>query len=78
MKKRRKKLLARTEMEVGVDTRNPDSDMGMNNEKEKSAQEPEGENLDLVMENDDWAASPGSSLSPYEDNEGSDSTNRWD
>lgn len=48
----------------------------MDNGKEKSAQESEEENLDLAMENNDWAASPGSSLFPYEDNEGSDSENK--
>ena len=30
------------------------------------------------MENDDWAASPASSFSPYEDKEGPDSANSWD
>ena len=64
--------------EVGADTPNPDSDMGMDNDKEKSAQEPEEENLDLVMENDDWTASPASSLSLYEENKSLDSANRWD
>lgn len=40
---------------------------------------PDEENLDLVMENDDWAASPASSaLSLYDKNEGPDSANKWD
>ena len=60
------------------DTPNPSLDVRMDLEKEKSAQQPEDENLDLVMESNDWAASPASSLSPYEENEGPDSTNRWD
>ncbi len=66
------------ETSPGPDTPNPDSDIEMDNEKEKSAQKPEEKNLDLVMENDDWAASPASSLSPYEENESFDSANRWD
>ncbi len=76
--KEKEKVVSADGDEIGVDTRNPDSDMEMDNEKEKLAQEPKEENLDLVMENDDWAASPGSSLSPYEDNKGPDSANRWD
>ena len=51
--------------------------MEIHNGKEKSAQEPE-ENLDLMIERDDWAASPASSLSPYEKDESLDSANRWD
>ncbi len=50
---------------VGADTPNPDLDMRINNGKEKSAQEQEEENLDLVMENDDWAASPTSSMPKF-------------
>lgn len=47
-------------------------------ENEGPVQEPDEENLDLVMENDDWAASPTSSFSPYENNESPDSANSWD
>ncbi len=37
------------------------------------------ENLDLVMENDDWAASPAASaLSFYDENEGPNSADKWD
>ena len=64
--------------EFEADTPNSNSDMGMDNEREKAAQELEEENLDLVMENDDWAASPASSLSLYEENKGLDSVDRWD
>ena len=64
--------------EFEADTLNSNSDMGMDNEREKAAQELEEENLDLVMENDDWAASPASSLSLYEENKGLDSVDRWD
>lgn len=74
--KEKEKVVSADGDEVGIDTRNPDSDMGMDNGKEKSPQELEEENLDLAMENNDWAASPGSSLFPYEDNEGSDSENK--
>ena len=58
----------------------------MDNGKKKSAQELE-ENLDLVMENDNraagpvvifQAASPTSSLAPYEDHEDPDAANSWD
>lgn len=61
----------------GPGTHNLDSDMELDNEKENSAQEPEEENLDLVMENDDWATSPNSSLSPDEEKENPDSANSW-
>ena len=47
-------------------------------ENEGPVQEPNNENLDLVMETDDWAASPVSSFSPDEDNESPDLANRWD
>ncbi len=48
------------------------------NEKKKVAQESKEENLELVMEIDDWAASPMSSLFLYEKNEGLDSANECD
>ena len=51
--------------------------MATDNKKEKSAQEPE-ENHDLIKGDDDWATSLISLLSPYEENEDSDSTNSWD
>lgn len=44
---------------------NPSSDIGMDNEIEKAALELENENLDLVIEIDDWLASPDLSLSHY-------------
>ena len=56
---------------------NSDLDMEIDNEKEKSAQKPE-ENLDLMIERDNWAASHTSSLSPYEENKSLDFANRWD
>ncbi len=49
----------------------------MDNEEGKSVQDPE-ENLDLLMETDDWAASPAPSLSLYEDDKSPDSGNKWD
>ena len=63
--------------EVSLSPANSDSDMVMDNEKENSAQELE-ENLDLAMENDNWAGSPASFFSPDEENEGLDSVNKWD
>ena len=41
------------EDEFGINTCNIDSEIGMDNEKEELTQEPEEENLDLVMENYD-------------------------
>ena len=38
---------------VEINTCNPDSEMGTNNEKEGLTQKLEEENLDLVMENND-------------------------
>ena len=50
----------------------------MDSEVKGSAQEPEEKNLDLVIETDDWAASPALSLFIYEDDESPDSVNQWD
>ncbi len=47
------KVVSEDGEEVGADTPNPDLDMRIDNGKEKSAQEQEEENLDLVMENDE-------------------------
>lgn len=77
-KKEKEKIVSKDGNEAGRDSPNLDSDIRINNKKEKSAQEPEKENLDLVMENDDWAASAASSFSLYEKNEGLDSANSWD
>ena len=49
----------------------------MDSEVKKSAQEPEEENLDLVMEIDNWVASPATLPSMYEDDESLDSANQW-
>lgn len=48
--------------------------MEVNNEKKKSAQKPD-KNLELMIENDHWAASPASPLSSYEENKGTNSAN---
>lgn len=65
--------------DASSDPANSYLDVEMNNaEKEKSVQDPREENLDSVMENDDWAASPTSSFSLYEENECPDSANSWD
>lgn len=71
----KQKVLQKDKDEIGPDTPNPDWDMDIDNKKEKIAQELEGENLDLVIENDDWAASLASSLSLYKKNKVFDSAN---
>ena len=50
----------------------------MDNEVKESAQEPEEENLNLVIETNDWDAIPALSLSMYKDDKSPDSANQWD
>ena len=69
---------ARTKRKASPDLADTDSDTEMDNERDQLTQELEKENLDLVMESDNWAARPVSSLSPFEDNESPDSANKWD
>lgn len=57
------------------DTPNSNPEMGMDNEEKKSVSDVE-EYLDLVIETDDWAASPIPPLSPYEEDKSQDSANR--
>ena len=45
--------------------------------REKPREEPNEENLDLPMENDDWAGSPTLPLSSIGDLKCSDSANNW-
>lgn len=54
------------------------SDTEMENKQDQSTQEPEEENLDLVLGNDYWAASFASSASPYENNKSLDCANSGD
>ena len=77
-RKEKEKVVSENGDVIGADTPISNSDMGIDNEKEKSAQEQEEENLDLVMETDDWAASPASPLSLDEEAESQDSANLWD
>ena len=46
-------------------------------EREKPGEKSDEENLDLVMENDDWAKSPASPLSSVGDLESPDSAKIW-
>lgn len=58
-----------------ADSLDPDVDIRMDNEERKSAQNPE-ENLDLLIEIDDWAANLALSLSLYEGDKSPDSRNK--
>lgn len=50
--------------------------MRIKNTKERLAQEFEDQNLDLIIKNDNKAASPSPLLLPYKDNKSIDFTNR--
>ena len=78
---RNKKRIDTTQKKPGLssaDTSDSDIEAKLDSEVKRSAQEPEEENLDLVMETNGWAASPAPSLSMYEDDESPDSANQWD
>ena len=59
-----------------LDTSSPDMDIEIDNGKEVSTLASKKGNLDLVMRNDNWAASPVSALSLYKENDGPDFTSR--
>lgn len=54
----KRKVVSGDKNEVGVDTPNHNLDMRIDNRKKKSAQEQEEKNLDLIMDNNSWVASP--------------------